>query len=77
MPVQDNPTAKTKKRPARIVSEYCFIIPAKESVITWTPITKSLLPSLYKRKNYPSLAKRGEGRFYEQYVFSTMDPITN
>jgi hypothetical protein len=41
----------------------------------WTPKTKSLLPSLYKRRNYPSLAKRGEGRFSEEYVFSIMDSL--
>jgi hypothetical protein len=43
--------------------------------MVWTPITKSLLPSLYKGRNYPSLAERGEGRFSEQYVFSMMDSL--
>jgi len=37
--------------------------------------TKSLLTSLYKGRNYPSLAKRGKGRFSEQYVFSIMDSL--
>jgi len=40
-------------------------------------MTKSLLPSLYKERNYPSLAKRGEGRFSEQYVFSITDSSVN
>jgi hypothetical protein len=30
-----------------------------------------------KGRNYPSLAKRGEGRFSEQYVFSIMDSLVN
>jgi hypothetical protein len=30
-----------------------------QSIIVWTPETKSLLPSLYKREEFPSLAKRG------------------
>jgi len=34
-------------------------------MIAWTRITKSLLSSLYKGRYYPSLAKRGEGRFSE------------
>jgi len=46
-----------------------------QSIIVWTPKTKSLLPSLYKGRNYPSLAKRGEGRFSEEYVFSIMDSL--
>jgi hypothetical protein len=41
--------------------------------MTLTLKTKSLLPSLCKGRNYPSLAKRGEGRFCEEYVFSIMD----
>jgi len=28
-----------------------------------------------KGRNYPSLAKRGEGRFSEEYVFSIMDSL--
>jgi hypothetical protein len=47
---------------------------------------KSLLPpftlrvrdrsgSETKGRNYPSLAKRGEGRFSEQYVYSIMDSL--
>ena len=32
-------------------------------------IIKSLLPSLYQREgNYPSLVKRGEGRFFNNVV---------
>jgi hypothetical protein len=38
-------------------------------------MTKSLLPSLYKGRNYPSLAKRGKGRFSEQDVFSIMGSL--
>jgi hypothetical protein len=41
---------------------------------------KSLLPSpayrqagFAKGRNYPSLAKRGGGRFSKEYVFSIMD----
>jgi len=30
-------------------------------------------PPFTKGRNYPSLAKRGEGRFSEQYVYSIMD----
>jgi hypothetical protein len=41
----------------------------------WTPKTKSLLPSLSKGRNYPSLAKRGEGRFSEAHVFFIMDSL--
>ena len=34
-----------------------------------TLIIKSLLPSLYQREgNYPSLVKRGEGRFFNNVV---------
>jgi hypothetical protein len=54
----------------------------------WTPETKSLLPPCLRRsgypqagfakgRNYPSLAKRGEGRFSEKYVFSIMDSLVN
>jgi len=35
--------------------------------------TKSLLPSLYEREEFPSLEKRGEGRFSGGYVWSIMD----
>jgi len=48
-----------------------------QSIIVWTPKTKSLLPSLYKGRNDPSLAKRGEGRFSEEYVFSIMDSLVS
>jgi preprotein translocase subunit Sec63 len=42
----------------------------------WTPKTKSLLPSLYKRSRLSrDLAKRGEGRFSEEYIFSIMDSL--
>jgi hypothetical protein len=50
-----------------------------QSIIVWTPKTKSLLPSLYKGRNLPlfgylfpaaQAGKRGEGRFFKQYVFS-------
>jgi hypothetical protein len=48
--------------------------------------TKSLLPSLYKREEFPLFgrrpigplarrAKRGKGRFSQQYVFSIMDSL--
>jgi hypothetical protein len=30
-------------------------------------------PPFTKGRNYPSLAKRGKGRFSKQYVFSIMD----
>jgi hypothetical protein len=30
-----------------------------KAVFVWTPKAKSLLPSLYKREESPSLAKRG------------------
>jgi hypothetical protein len=33
-------------------------------------LMKSLLPSLYKREEFPSLAKRGEGRFYGACQFN-------
>jgi hypothetical protein len=41
-----------------------------QSVIIETLQTKSLLSSLYKREEFPSLVKRGWGRFSEQYVHS-------
>jgi hypothetical protein len=55
-----------------------------KSIIVWTSKTKSLLPSLYKREEFPLFgrrrigplarrAKRGQGRFSQQYVFSIMD----
>jgi len=34
---------------------------------------KHLLPSLYKRENFPLFGKEGKGRF-SQYVFSIIDP---
>jgi hypothetical protein len=40
----------------------------------WTPKIKSLLPPFTKGRNYPSLAKRGEGRFSEAYVFFIWTP---
>jgi hypothetical protein len=54
----------------------------------WTVKTKSLLPSLSKGRNYPSLAagprgplarraKRGEGRFPEAYVLFIMDSLVS
>jgi len=57
-----------------------------QSIIVWTLKTKSLLPSLTKGRNYPSLvagprgplarrAKRGEGRFSEAYVFFIMNSL--
>jgi hypothetical protein len=36
-----------------------------QSAIAWTPQTKSLLPSLYEREEFPPLEKRGQGRFSE------------
>jgi len=30
---------------------------------------------LYKREEFPSLEKRGEGRFSKEYVFSIMDSL--
>jgi len=47
-----------------------------QSIIVWTGKTKFLLPALYKGRNYPSLTKRGEGRF-SGYVFSIMDSLVN
>jgi len=57
-------------------------------IIIWTLETKSLLPSLYPPGQRPSwaggktesrlsrdLAKRGEGRFSEAYVFFIMDSL--
>src|SRR5271157_4285061 len=38
-----------------------------------TPETKSLLPSLYKREEFPSLEKRGEGRFGKNLSAPMMD----
>jgi len=32
-------------------------------------------PPFTKGRNYPSLAKRGEGRFSNQYVYSIMDSL--
>jgi hypothetical protein len=46
-------------------------------IIACTPETKSLLPSLYKREEFPSFAKRGWGRFSEDYVFATMNFLPN
>ena len=45
-------------------------------MIVQTSTIKSLLASLYKGRHYPSLAKRGEGRFSAEYVFSASDPLT-
>jgi len=36
---------------------------------------KPLLPSPLKREEYPSLAKRGQGRFSDKYVCSIMDSL--
>jgi len=38
-------------------------------------LTKSLLTSLFHRESYPSLAKRGEGRFSNVYVNSILRPL--
>ena len=38
---------------------------------------KSLLPSLYKREEFPSLSKRGQGRFSEGYIYSIMDSLVH
>jgi hypothetical protein len=42
--------------------------------MTWIPKIKFLLPSSTKGRNYPSLVKRGEGRFSEAYVFFIWTP---
>jgi hypothetical protein len=39
-----------------------------QSIIVWTLKTKSLLPFLYEREEFPSLEKRGKGRFLDEYV---------
>jgi hypothetical protein len=55
-------------------------------MIKWTLETKSLLPSLCKREEFPLFgrrpigplarrAKRGQGRFSRKYVFSIMDSL--
>jgi hypothetical protein len=36
-----------------------FVCIINQGVIVWTLETKSLLPSLYKREEFPSLKKRG------------------
>jgi hypothetical protein len=46
-----------------------------QSIIAWAPEIKSFPPSFYKGRNYPSLTKRGEGRFSEEYLFSIMDSL--
>ena len=35
------------------------------------------IPSLYSGRNSPSLVKRGQGRFSEQYVYSIMDSLVS
>jgi hypothetical protein len=37
--------------------------------------TKSLLPSLYKREEFPLFGKEGLGEILQQYVFSIMDSL--
>jgi len=52
------------------------ILGAIFKLIVYTPRIKSLLPSLYfKREEFPSLEKRGQGRFSEEHVFSIMDSL--
>jgi len=46
-----------------------------QSKIVWTFKTKSLPPPFTKGRSYPSLVKRGKGRFSKQYVFSIMDSL--
>jgi hypothetical protein len=38
----------------------------------WTQKTKSLLPSLYKREEFPLFGKEGLGEIFEEHVFSIM-----
>jgi hypothetical protein len=67
-------------RPLTCIRTVSFTI--QSVIIIWTPKTKSLLPSpayqqagFTKGRNYPSLAKRGEGRFPERSVFFIMDSL--
>ena len=46
-----------------------------QSIIIWTPKTKSLLPSLYKREEFPLFSKEGGGEILEKDVWSIMDSL--
>jgi hypothetical protein len=47
------------------------------SAVTTRGLCADLLPPFAKGRNYPSLEKRGEGRFSEEYVFSIMDSLVS
>jgi len=84
---RQKPMRLYKKSARRGTESHPSII--NQSIIIWTPKTKSLLPSLYKRSRLSrDLAKRGrstgltamslsngEGRFSEAYVFFIMDSL--
>ena len=57
---------KGGKRPNRNISQ---------SINVWTRKTKSLLPSLYKREEFPLFGKEGLGEIFEEHVFSIMDSL--
>ena len=54
-----------------------FMPTADQPIVVQTLETKSLLTSLCKGRKFPSLAKRGGGRFSGEYVFSIMDSFVN
>jgi hypothetical protein len=41
-----------------------------QSIIVWTPETKSLLPSLYKREEFPLFGKEGLGEIFGRICLS-------
>jgi len=55
------------------VSHECLA--THQSIVIWTLKTNPSSPSFTKGRNYPSLAKRGQGRFSETYVFFIMDSL--
>ena len=46
-----------------------------QSIIILTLKSKSLLPSLCKREEFPLLGKEGPGEILEEYVWSIMDSL--
>jgi hypothetical protein len=40
-------------------------------------MTKSLLPSLYKREEFPLFGKEGVGEIFAKNIFSIMDSLLN
>jgi len=48
-----------------------------QSIIVWTLKTKSLLPSLYKREEFPLFGKEGSGEIFTTICFFCYGLLNN